>query len=71
MESIHKYKCLFYQTNAYQTSVIVQGAHNKDGWLVHFVLWALSSTVEIKNYSRSESPRVSLQTAAASKSCQI
>ena len=46
---IHKYKCLFYQTNAYQTGVIVRRAHNKEGWLVHFVLWTLSSTAEIKN----------------------
>lgn len=47
--SIHKYKCLFYQTNAYQTGVIVCRAHNKGGWLVHFILWTLSSTAEIKN----------------------
>lgn len=49
MRNIHKYKCLFYQTNAYQTSVIVRCAHNKEGWLVHFILWTLSSTAEIKN----------------------
>lgn len=47
--SIHKYKCLFYQTNAYQTRVIVWCAHNKEGCLVHFILWTLSSTAEIKN----------------------
>lgn len=47
--SVHKYKCLFYQTNAYQTSVIVRCAHNKEGWLAHFMLWTLSSTAEIKN----------------------
>lgn len=48
MRNIHKYKCLFYQTNAYQTTVIGRCAHNKEGWLVHFILWALSSTAEIK-----------------------
>lgn len=49
MRNIHKYKCVFYQTNAYQTNVMVCCAHNKEGWLVHFILWALSSTAEIKN----------------------
>lgn len=49
IRSIHKYKCLFYQTNAYQTSVIGRCAHNKEVWLVHVVLWTLSSTAEIKN----------------------
>lgn len=49
MRSIHKYKCVFYQTNAYQTNVMVCCAHNKEGWLVHFILWTLSSAVEIKN----------------------
>lgn len=49
MRSIHKYKCLFYQTNAYQTTVIVCCAHNKGADLFIFILWALSSTVEIKN----------------------
>lgn len=47
--SVHKYKCLFYQTNAYQTSVIVRCAHNKEVWLAHFVLWTLSSRAEMKN----------------------
>ncbi len=46
---IHKYKCLFYQTNAYQTGIIVCCAHNKEHRLVHFILWTLSSTAEIKN----------------------
>lgn len=49
MRNIHTYKCLFYQTNAYQTGIIFCSAHNKEGWLVHFILWALSSTAEIKN----------------------
>lgn len=47
--NIHKYKCLFYQTNAYQTSVIVCSSHNKESWLAHFILWTLSPTAEIKN----------------------
>lgn len=47
--SVHKYKCLFYQTNAYQTSVIVRCARNKEVWLAHFVLWTLSSRAEMKN----------------------
>lgn len=49
MRRIHKYKCLFYQTNAYQTTVIACSAHNKGADLFIFILWALSSTVEIKN----------------------
>lgn len=49
MRSIHKYKSVFYHTNAYQTNVMVCCAHNKEGWLVHFILWALTSAVEIKN----------------------
>lgn len=62
MRNIHTYKCLFYQTNAYQTGIIVCSAHNKEGWFVHFILWALSSTAEIKKYFHSSYPWVSLQT---------
>lgn len=62
MRNIHKYKCLFYQTNAYQTSVIVCSSHNKESWLAHFFLWTLSSTAEIKKYLHSSYPCASLQT---------
>lgn len=48
MRSIHKYKCLFYQTNAYQSGAIVCRAHNKEGGLSHFILWTLSPAANIK-----------------------